>query len=108
MECLNDVYTFDIEKQSWTLVQTMGEPPPRRQYHVSAVLTHYMIIAGGVTVCDKEDEWKHCGDVHVLDLTSSTWEVVDEGSWVASYPWLQAVSRLFISPALLKKARLVL
>eukprot|EP00210_Caulerpa_lentillifera_P002561 g2456.t1 len=86
---LNDLYTFDIEKQIWNSISTLNACPQGRHSHVSSLIGHFMMIAGGTGQCNDGDGGKPLGDVHILDLISLRWEVLDDGSWISNFPWMK-------------------
>lgn len=90
-KCLNDVYTFDIEKQVWTVIEVMGSIPLPRRRAIGIVIMNYLIIAGGVAESKDGKGVRTFGDVFVLDLSMAIWEIVDSGSWSSKLPWMQRV-----------------
>jgi len=65
---LNDVYLFTIQTQTWTKVETNGEPPLPRIDHSSVVSEDgkTLLIFGGIGKGWYNDVW-------ALDLSSWTW-----------------------------------
>lgn len=47
-ECLNDVYSFSIEKSSWSKLNCFGDTMEPRRNHISAVVGKHMLVYGGV------------------------------------------------------------
>lgn len=74
-EYLNDLHAFDINNNSWRLVETVGEAPQQRANHSSAVLeeTQELFIFGGWNGKER------LNDIHILDTQTSTWSRPDVG-----------------------------
>jgi hypothetical protein len=64
----------------------VGAQPEPREDHTACILSKYLIISGGTT----QGGTKRLGDVQVLDLYSPRWEVLDDGSYTSSLPWLKS------------------
>jgi host cell factor len=76
---LNDIHRLDLETSTWHEVRAGGEPPAPRYGH-SAVLVGgtKMFIFGG-----KGDNGQVFRDMYYLDLTDSTWYIVN---WTTDAP----------------------
>eukprot|EP01114_Cavostelium_apophysatum_P010831 TRINITY_DN24964_c0_g1_i1.p1 TRINITY_DN24964_c0_g1~~TRINITY_DN24964_c0_g1_i1.p1 ORF type:complete len:377 (-),score=50.12 TRINITY_DN24964_c0_g1_i1:14-1144(-) len=71
---LNDVWKFDLETYSWTLVKQKPNdvvPPPVR-YHVAVVYKDAMYIYSGFT-----DARKHLDDLYRFDFATETWSLIN-------------------------------
>ncbi|KAG7380114.1 RNA polymerase II-associated protein 3 [Phytophthora pseudosyringae] len=66
-EKMNDVWLFDVEKQTWTLLQCSGDIPPPRSYHTAHAVGEFLFVVGGRTP-ESED-----GSVYMLDVGGSEW-----------------------------------
>ncbi|GMF27062.1 unnamed protein product [Phytophthora lilii] len=69
-EKMNDVWLFDLEKQSWTELTCSGDIPPPRSYHTAHTIGEFLFIVGGRTT-ESED----C-NVYVLDVCTAEWSKV--------------------------------
>jgi len=90
-ECLNDLYSLDIEKDTWSSVSAKGYFPEPRRHHKSHVFMHYLLIAGGEAKREKIDGWRTLRDLHVLDLSTGVWETIDDGMRSPDHPWMERV-----------------
>eukprot|EP00850_Spirogloea_muscicola_P001011 SM000004S14881 [mRNA] locus=s4:19787:23592:+ [translate_table: standard] len=60
---LNDVWLFDTEAGSWSMVEVTGDIPAPRAGHSAVVVGKHLLVFGGFT-----DERRLFNDLHVLDL----------------------------------------
>ena len=60
--CYNDVVVLDTQTMTWTRPETIGQTPPIRAGHASAVLGSLMYMIGG------GNNAKGCADMYSLDL----------------------------------------
>lgn len=65
---LSDVHSFDVETLSWRKEDTIGESPPCRANHASALLKGCMYVFGGWNGSERFD------DMYRLNLTTMVWE----------------------------------
>lgn len=87
---LNDVHTLELERGTWNAMNVSNNSPAPRGYHSANIISHFMLIMGGHTHNPGGGN-KALGDVHVLDLSNPSWEVLDDGLWTSSRPWLKSV-----------------
>ena len=78
--CLNDVWVYDLEKNSWELMKPSGNLPSKRFGHSAQLINGKMVIFGGFS--DDTVYKKDCflNDVWVYDLDTNSWEQKDSGS----------------------------
>ncbi|WVO16085.1 hypothetical protein L204_103751 [Cryptococcus depauperatus] len=71
---LNDVWALDISDPtnlSWEEWKTRGDIPQKKGYHTANLIGHKMIVFGG------SDGHASFADVHVLDLQTRIWTLVN-------------------------------
>ncbi|CAI5734268.1 unnamed protein product [Peronospora destructor] len=66
-ERMNDVWTFDVKKQLWTLLQCFGDIPPPMSYHTAHTIGEFLFVVGGRTA-ESEDN-----TVYMLDIGTCEW-----------------------------------
>lgn len=66
----NDMWSIDVRDLSTLPVKTMGDAPPARVGHASAIADRIMIVWGGDTKVRKEDPQDE--GLYVLDLRKSS------------------------------------
>ncbi|XP_043937466.1 kelch domain-containing protein 4 [Protopterus annectens] len=75
----NELYIYNIKKNSWTKLDTPN-PPPRRCAHQAVVLSQgggQLWIFGGEFASPTGEQFYHYKDLWVLHLTTKTWEQVN-------------------------------
>uniref|UniRef100_G1N686 Kelch domain containing 4 n=1 Tax=Meleagris gallopavo TaxID=9103 RepID=G1N686_MELGA len=74
----NDLYLYNIRKNSWTKVE-IPNPPPRRCAHQAAVVPTaggQLWVFGGEFASPSGEQFYHYKDLWVLHLASKTWEQI--------------------------------
>nr|XP_004999432.1 kelch domain-containing protein 4 isoform X1 [Cavia porcellus] len=74
----NELYTYNIRKDTWTKVEIPG-PPPRRCAHQAVVVPQgggQLWIFGGEFASPDGEQFYHYKDLWVLHLATKTWEQV--------------------------------
>ncbi|RMX63740.1 hypothetical protein DD238_006354 [Peronospora effusa] len=66
-ERMNDVWTYDVEKQLWTLLHCFGDIPPPRSYHTAHTIGEFLFVVGG-RIAESEDN-----TVYMLDIGTCEW-----------------------------------
>lgn len=64
----NDIFTYSVEKASWTEIKATGNQPQARCYTSGFVFANYLVIYGG-----QGDKSRSLGDMYILDLESKRW-----------------------------------
>jgi N-acetylneuraminic acid mutarotase len=81
----NDVHIFHTETGAWLTPIAQGTPPKSRDYHSCVVLDDKSIlIFGGANDSDSASQYN---DVHVFDITTSTWLQPKIGGQVPPVRW---------------------
>ncbi|XP_006888923.1 PREDICTED: kelch domain-containing protein 4 [Elephantulus edwardii] len=74
----NELYTYNIRKDTWTRVEIPG-PPPRRCAHQAVVVPQgggQLWVFGGEFASPNGEQFYHYKDLWVLHLATKTWEQI--------------------------------
>jgi len=73
---LNEMWTFQFDKNIWKLIETKGENTPmEREGHSVCVLEdRYMLVVGGWN----SDTEKIFDDIFIYDTSNNTWRLIDK------------------------------
>ena len=74
--CLNDLWVFDFEACTWSLIDVVGAPPSVRTSHCACVSDDVMFIFGGKDVAPGQDAVTHT-DLYGFDLKESEWLTIE-------------------------------
>ncbi|CAF3785597.1 unnamed protein product [Rotaria magnacalcarata] len=72
----NDLYIYDIKKQTWKRIQTPQPPPPRSSHQAISVPMRdgELWMFGGEYTSPSQSQFYHYNDLHVLHLSTLRWE----------------------------------
>jgi len=66
---LNDLWSFDIQTECWSLVSSSNPPPEARSFHKMICVDNKLYLFGG---CGAKSG--RLADLHVFDISSKKWE----------------------------------
>eukprot|EP00873_Tetraselmis_striata_P018332 jgi/Tetstr1/438596/TSEL_027147.t1 len=69
----NDLYRYNLKKDTWTLVTSPRSPPPRSA-HQAVIHKFFLFVFGGEFTSPNQEKFYHYKDVWRLDLTTNEWE----------------------------------
>lgn len=72
----NDLYVYNVQKNSWTKYESPNRPPPRSS-HAVAVHKNMMYIFGGEFSNPSLSQYRHYRDLWRLDLEHMSWERIE-------------------------------
>ncbi|KAK3242846.1 hypothetical protein CYMTET_47464 [Cymbomonas tetramitiformis] len=70
---LNDLFIFEVDRQTWTSPAVTGLIPCAREAHTATIISKYLIISGG------SDGHRRLCDTHILNTETMEWECLDDG-----------------------------
>ena len=67
---VNDFHVLDLDDLSWSTPTVTGTPPKARESHSATLVgSDKLVVFGG----SAEGEGNYLNDVHILDVTTMTW-----------------------------------
>ena len=85
--CLNDLWVFDFERCTWSLIDVIGAPPSARTAHAACISDGVMFIFGGKDVRPGHSQQSQDGgtgqdvvaynDLYGFDLKESEWLTIE-------------------------------
>jgi len=72
-DCEDDTFVLNMDKWKWYKPRVSGKPPSRRMSHSASRFGRSMLVFGGFSVSDGQDDSCYLCDVHVLSIDKWTW-----------------------------------